>query len=236
MPTVIPAQTMHFGVMMWDMQGPLASGTSGQIGVGIVSGLVGVLADILTLGFVEIDGLDFDLEIEDYDEGGADYSPHRLRKGGGAKELTFKRGVTGRTDLWDWPRQVLLGSAPAIRKSGIIILFDRNSPASSEEELDTDPVEQRLQRAALNWVRLPIAVWYFHNALPKQIEGPSLNARAEGEAQTAIETLTLAHEGLYRVSLSTIPGMADAAAALGGLLGDAMGGLSAVGQAIGVPT
>jgi phage tail-like protein len=230
---IVPAQTMHFGVILFDMQGPLSRGGDAglQAGLGIVSGAIAMLSDILMLGFRAVDGLGVDLEIEDYAEGGADYSPHRLRKGQGAHELTFKRGVTGRTDLWDWHQQVLRGTEPVMRKSGVVILFDRNSYQTAQTTTDT--YATRLAFSALNWIRVPIAAWYFHNGLPKTVTGPALNTAASGDDQIAIEQLTIAHEGLTRVSLASIPGLADAGTAFGGLLGNLTGGLSAVGQSLG---
>jgi phage tail-like protein len=233
---LLPAQTMYFGVLFWDMQGPLwqsAAGDRGaQLATSIVGGVVANLANIVFGGFREVTGLTLDLETEDHHEGGNDYAPLRFRKGGGSPELVFKRGVSGRTELWDWHHQVLSGTAPAIRKSGVVLLFDRNSYVRGVET-DRDPPRQRIERAFLDWIRVPIGAWYFHNGLPKQIVGPTLNAGATGDAQTAIEELHILHEGLTRLSLSSIPGLADIGAAFGGIAGDLGAGLSVVGDALG---
>ena len=42
--------------------------------------------------------------------------------------------------------------------------------------------------------RLPIAMWYFRNALPVKLQGPGLNAKS---SEIAIETLEIAPEALY---------------------------------------
>jgi phage tail-like protein len=213
------------------MQGPGSTGdTAAQIGESIVGGAVAILSDLLMLGFRSVSGLNLDLGIEDYAEGGADYSPHRLRKGQAGADLVFKRGVTGRTDLWDWHQQVLRGTEPVSRKSGLVILFDRNS--FQTPQTPTDDYATRIKFAALNRVRVPNAIWYFHNGLPKGLTGPTLDTAASGDAQLAIEQLTIAHEGLTRVSLGSIPGLADLGGAAGGFFGDILGGLSGIGQAL----
>jgi hypothetical protein len=62
--------------------------------------------------------------------------------------------------------------------------------------------------------RLPVAVWYFRNALPEKLQGPALNAKSN---EIAIETLEVVHEGLYRFGPGTIPGVVGAAARAVGL-------------------
>ena len=54
--------------------------------------------------------------------------------------------------------------------------------------------------------KLPVAIWFFRNSLPEKIQGPGLNAKSN---EIAIETLELAHEGLYRLGPSMVPGIGD---------------------------
>ena len=60
--------------------------------------------------------------------------------------------------------------------------------------------------------RLPVAIWFFRNALPEKLQGPGLNAKNN---EIAIETLELTHEGLYRFGPSMIPGIGDVMDAIG---------------------
>jgi phage tail-like protein len=92
-----------------------------------------------------------------------------------------------------------------VRKNGFILLTDRGAGISS---LAGGPTPLGLPGLD----KLPIAIWYFRNALPEKLQGPGLNAKSN---EIAIETLELAHEGLYRIGPSMIPGIGDIAGAIG---------------------
>jgi phage tail-like protein len=131
-------------------------------------------------GFAEVSGLNSELEMEEYREGGRNIGPRRFPKWGRYPNLIMRRGVTQDTALWDWWAQVITQSytrqttlAPP-RRSGVIILEGPDHTA--------------------------IAGWFFSNALPERLVGPGLNARSN---EIAIETLELSHEGLLR--LNTLP-------------------------------
>ena len=76
--------------------------------------------------------------------------------------------------------------------------------------------------------RTPVAMWMFHRGLPERVKGPQLNAKGN---EVAIETLEISHEGLQRMSLSMIPGIANLNAALGATIG-----LGAAGAGAGLST
>ncbi|MEF7616351.1 phage tail protein [Aquincola sp. MAHUQ-54] len=107
-----------------------------------------LVADPLA-GFAECSGLEMQLETDDFPEGGNNglvlKFPKRMKYG----EITLKKGVTKRTDLYDW----CAGFAQGIgrRKDGVITLRD---------------AEHR-----------PFMVWSFRRALPVKWSGPSLNAQ-----------------------------------------------------------
>ncbi len=65
-----------------------------------------VAKTILLAGFSEISGINAELEIEEYREGGQNDAPRKFTKWGKHPNLLFKRGVSPNTDLWDWHRQV----------------------------------------------------------------------------------------------------------------------------------
>ena len=90
------------------------------------------------------------------------------------------------------PRPRPDGKRPVLRKSGLIFLLEPNYA--------------------------PRAAWLFDRGLPGKLTGPTFDAQA-APGTIAIESLEIVHEGLRRVSLSTIPGAADIASMLGGVFG-----------------
>ena len=134
------------------------------------------------VGFAEVSGINAELELEDYREGGRNIGPRRFPKWGRFPNLVLRRGVTDSTFLWDWWSDVITHSytlattkAPP-RRNGVILL----------EGMDHKVV----------------AGWFFSNALPERLVGPGLNARGN---EIAIETLELSHEGLLRLPASNLP-------------------------------
>jgi phage tail-like protein len=128
------------------------------------------------VGFAEVSGLNSELEVEEYREGGRNIGPRRFPKWGRYPNLVFRRGVTDSTFLWDWWIEVIsqsytLANAKGTpRRNGVILLESVDHQAT--------------------------AGWFFANALPERLVGPGLNARSN---EIAIETLELSHEGLLRL-------------------------------------
>ncbi|MBZ0303872.1 MAG: phage tail protein [Anaerolineae bacterium] len=119
-------------------------------------------------GFSEVTGLQAEIEIQDYREGGCNDYIHRLA--GPARypsNLVLKRGMTDIDGLWRWQEEVLHGNVQ--RKNGSVVMFD----GSGEEKLR----------------------WNFTNAYPVRWVGPELRANS---AAVAIESLELVHEGLSK--------------------------------------
>jgi phage tail-like protein len=134
------------------------------------------------VSFAEVTGLNSELEIEEYHEGGRNVGPRRFPKWGRYPTLIFRRGVTASTDLWDWWADVISHSytlttttAPP-RRNGVILLEDQAHQA--------------------------VAGWFFTNALPERLVGPGLSARSN---EIAIESLELSHEGLLRLPAANLP-------------------------------
>jgi phage tail-like protein len=151
--------------------------------VATASGLAGPTVSAANgVGFAEVSGLNSELEIEEYREGGRNIGPRRFPKCGRYQNLVFRRGIGSSTMLWDWWADVISHSytlptttAPP-RRNGVILLEDVNHAA--------------------------LAGWFFANALPERLVGPTLNARSN---EIAIETLELSHEGLLRLPSSNLP-------------------------------
>jgi phage tail-like protein len=220
-PVIQPALSFNFLVTMWDVQGPGIFGIdnlSGGWGVAarIASGFVNMASQILLGGFSEVGGLAAEMEIETYAPGGENGYSRRFPKRGRYPNLVLKRGVTFNTDIWDWHQQALYGTDPVIRKSGIVLLLERGGFATAGGDAAAN--------LFVGLTRPPIAAWYFDRGLPERLQGPSLEAKSN---TVAIETLEISHEGLTRVSLSMIPGLADAASSVGGLVSAAAAGATA---------
>jgi phage tail-like protein len=131
-------------------------------------------------GFSECSGLEMTLETEDYPEGGNNGRVLKFPKRTKYGEIVLKKGLTRRTDLFDWCYGFTQGIAK--RKDGVITLRDAAGH--------------------------PFMVWGFQRGLPTKYSGPTLNA---GQSAVAIETLTIAHEGLFQLA-----GAAGLAAAVRG--------------------
>lgn len=188
MPLFQPAPNFNFTVSMWDADASLL----GQIAGAVVSAILG--------GFQEVQGLQAEFDVDSYNEGGRNDSPHRFLKWTKYPNLVFKSGVTFNPSLWDWYRGNATGTGKRTRKNGIIMLMDRGGP--------------NLVGAGLPGLdRIPVAAWTFTNGYPEKLQGPGLNARGN---EIAIETLEISHEGLERVSPTMIPGgVGDFAASVG---------------------
>jgi phage tail-like protein len=136
--------------------------------------------------FQECSGLDIEMDVQDYQEGGRNDGV--IRRVGRAKyqPLILKRGMfyrvpipaqpapvtrsneTVEPKLWQWLQDVVSGKRPVPRYDGIVSVLDR---------FNTEPV----------------ARWFFDRGLPAKIVGPQLNAKT---GDVAIEELHIAHEGL----------------------------------------
>ncbi|HLU65666.1 MAG TPA: phage tail protein [Kofleriaceae bacterium] len=226
-PLVQPALSFNFLVTMWDVQGPGFFGIDGADAGGwgvasrIASGVVNLASQILLGAFSEVGGLTAEMDIETYHAGGENGAPKRFRKTGKHPNLVLKRGVTFNTDLWDWHQQVLHGADPVIRKSGIVLLLERAGFATAGDSAAASFL--------VGLTRPPVAAWFFERGLPERLIGPALEAKSN---TVAVETLEIAHEGLTRVSLAAIPGVADAAAGVGGLVSAAAAGATAAATAL----
>lgn len=120
-------------------------------------------------GFSDVSGLQAEIEVHDYREGGLNQYMHRLagpvRYPG---NLILKRGVTDNLSLWLWHKDVRGGKVQ--RRNVSILLLDDS--------------------------RKTVRVWHLDQAWPVKWAGPDL--RAEGNT-VAVESLELAHSGFSLV-------------------------------------
>lgn len=85
--------------------------------------------------------------------------------------VTLKRGITDNMDIWDWRKTVEDGDVESARANGSIVMFDQHLTE--------------------------MARWNFENAWPLKVSGPSVKSDSN---EIGIEELTIAHEGLWRVT------------------------------------
>ena len=123
-PLVQPAPQFNFIATLWDAPERVAFV---PIASAIASAAVDVASQLLFGAFSEVQGLDADIEIETYQEGGRNTSPHHFFKNAKYNNLVLKRGVTFNTAIWDWYHQVTT-FAKRPRKNGMVVLLDRGGP------------------------------------------------------------------------------------------------------------
>ena len=123
-------------------------------------------------GFQECSGLEVEMDVQEYLEGGRNDGVIRRVGRGKYSNIVLKRGMfyaKGRVNgqLWTWLQSTISGELPVRRYNGTI--------------------------EAMSVGEQVVAVWTFERGLPAKIKGPELNART---GEIAIEELTIAHEGL----------------------------------------
>lgn len=117
--------------------------------------------------FQEASGFDSSIEVEEHREGGENITTRKLPGMVKFSNIVLKWGLADDTELEDWYQQWVSGDPTAKRKSGSIVLLDRQG--------------QEKKR------------WNFINAWPTKITWPTFNAE---NSDIAIMSLELAHEGL----------------------------------------
>ena len=138
-------------------------------------------------GFAECTGLEMTLDVDEWEEGGNNGTVLKFPKRAKWGDITLRRGLTRKTDLFDWYYGFSQGFAQ--RKDGLITLLDE--------------------------AHQPHTVWGFRRGLPVKYTAPQLNA---SQNAAAIESVTIAHEGIYL--LAGAAGLAAAVGEVAGAIGD----------------
>ena len=73
-------------------------------------------------GFTEVSGLEREVQIEDFREGGLNDYTHKLATMTKYQNLTLKRGLADAADLWQWHQDVVNGKIE--RRQVTIVLID----------------------------------------------------------------------------------------------------------------
>lgn len=126
------------------------------------------IAGIIHAGFSEVSGLQAEVEVEDYREGGVNDYIHRLA--GPTRypnNLVLKRGMIDTDELWQWQAKVLQRDIE--RKDIALVLCD---VAGTE-----------------------VHRWMVRGAYPVRWVGPELRANA---AEVAFEALEFVHRGIEK--------------------------------------
>jgi phage tail-like protein len=124
---------------------------------------------IVRAGFHEASGFDSTIDVIEHREGGDNITTHKIPGMVKYSNISLKWGASDDRDLYDWHRQWATGDPAASRRSGSVILLDRQGQERGR--------------------------WNFKSAWPAKWVGPSFSAESN---DIAIESLELAHEGLAR--------------------------------------
>jgi phage tail-like protein len=125
--------------------------------------------DSVKAGFQEVTGLNTELTQAEYRNGNE--KANHVRKVSGmykVGDVTFKRGLIGATDLYDWIHQVRVGDRTAMRSVTITMQDEAHEG--------------------------PIMTWRLTRARPMRYTAPSLNGK--GGTDVAIEELVLSCEDM----------------------------------------
>jgi len=127
-------------------------------------------AESIAAGFQEISGLGMEVSVAEYRNGNE--KRNHTRKMNGllkASDLTLKRGVIGRDDIFRWLDEVARGVQDAVRPSMTIQLMDEAGKA-------------------------PVMTWKLINVRPMKYTGVTMNAKTGTDV--AMEELVLSYERL----------------------------------------
>ena len=116
--------------------------------------------------FTECSGLQVEMEVLEYQEGGRNDHVHKLPGRVKVSNVTLRRGIITSDKLWDWFCKCASGRIE--RRNLDVVLYDEQG----------DKEKQR---------------WTFFEAYPVKWVGPALKA---GDNSIAIDALELAHRGM----------------------------------------
>jgi phage tail-like protein len=109
--------------------------------------------------FTEVTGLEVEVEVTNYEEGGVNDYVHRLPGRVKVSDITLKNGVTTSNELWDWYKQILQGNFK--RRNVSIIMVDQHGTEKMR--------------------------WNFIKALPVKWTGPQFKSDQSGGAIQSLQ-------------------------------------------------
>ena len=123
---------------------------------------------LITGGFTEVTGLESEIELESYQEGGVNGYIHQFPRRTRYPNLALSHGLTDIDTFWRWYKAATAGNIQL--KNGTIMLLN----------------QQRQEKM----------LWNFKNAYPVKWIGPQFNA--SNATAVAVEKLELVHQGIDR--------------------------------------
>jgi phage tail-like protein len=117
------------------------------------------LDGLLVGGFSEVTGMQSEIEVMSYPEGGLNTYVHNFPKQTKYPRIVLKRGITQSSELWDWYDGAAGGTVK--RKNGSVILYNHGGKE--------------------------LCRWNFFEAYPVKWNGPDLNATSGNVAVESIE-------------------------------------------------
>lgn len=118
--------------------------------------------------FQSVSGLSHEIEVLSHPEGGVNDRLHKLPGQGSYPNITLKMGYVDRA-LESWHQDFSRSPGKVGRKNGSIILLDD--------------------------ANMEVKRWNFRRAWPVKWEGPDFDA---SQNQIAVESVEIAHEGIFR--------------------------------------
>ena len=117
------------------------------------------LDGLVTGGFMEVSGLESEIQLESYEEGGQNDYVHQFPTRTTSPNLVLSKGLTDIWALWGWYDDARQGKVK--RRNGTIMLLDHQ--------------------------RLPVMWWNFKDAYPVKWTGPQFSSSATEVAVERIE-------------------------------------------------
>jgi len=114
---------------------------------------------LLVGGFTEVSGLESEVGVEEYREGGVNGYAHKLPGPASHSNLVLRHGLTSLSTLWNWYYATTQGQIQ--RRNGTIMLLDAR--------------------------QLPVMWWNFRNGLPVRWTGPAFNATSDEVGAESLE-------------------------------------------------
>lgn len=112
-------------------------------------------------GFSECSGLEANMTVEEYVEGGLNGYVHKFMTRMTYANIVLKRGMSFSNELWQWHADFINGEGK--RMDGVIVLQ--------------------------NEIGLPVRSWKFVRGLPVKMTGPTLNAAQSAVAIESLEII-----------------------------------------------
>lgn len=142
------------------------------------------LGSLQAAGFTECSGLQIEVKVFEYKEGGRNSHGLKFPEQGEVGNITLKRGITtgpASEALFAWQQDVAAGSFDEAANPN-------RRPSNSDQDIDN-----RVAIVLLDEKGEEVKRWRLFRPFPVKWTGPELKA---GESEAAIESLELAHEGL----------------------------------------